>query len=127
MIGRHVEGPEIFLDLHTRRITGHDEAADAERVAVFARHTRKHEIMRRHMHARIPHFLAIDEPAINAVALLAHSACFHPCGVRAVIRLGKAEGNARRTVEATFNELLLLCRRTEIAEHQHRREIADNR
>ena len=43
-----------------------------------------------------------------------------------MIRFSETKRNARGAVEAAFNEFLLLRRRSEIAEHQHGREVADN-
>ena len=52
---------------------------------------------------------------------------FHPGRVGAVIRLGQAEGDAHRAVEDSRNERLLLLLGAEVAEHQDRRQIADDR
>src|ERR1700722_5964908 len=94
MIGGHVEGPHIFLDLDAPGVRRHQKAGDAARVAVIARGAREQRTMGRDMHAGGPHLLAIDHPSGNAVAGRLHCAGFHMGRVRAVLGLREAERDA---------------------------------
>src|SRR5690606_34400864 len=60
MIRRHVEGPEVLLDLHARILARHQECRDAARVTVVAAGAGEQQAMRHHVHARGPHLLAVD-------------------------------------------------------------------
>ena len=123
MVGRHVEGPKIFLDFETLALHRNDEAGDALGAAVAPAGAREYEVVRRDVQAGVPDFCAVDAPSVS----LAHGARFHPGRVGAVIRLGQAEGDANRAVEDSRNERLLLLLGAEIAEHQHRRQVTDDR
>ena len=79
------------------------------------------------MQSGVPHFLAIDQPTINTIAGARLGAGFHPCRIRAVVGLGQTKGHAVRAGQHAIDEHVLLFGRAEIAEHQHLREIADNR
>ena len=79
------------------------------------------------MHAGRPHFFAIDEPAIDAIAGLAHAARFHPRGIRAMRRFGKPEANAVGATQHAVNECVRLFGRAEIPKHQNLGYIANNR
>ena len=46
------------------------------------------------VHAGRPHFLAVDQPALDVVARRAHRPGFHMRRIGAVFRLGQAEGEA---------------------------------
>ena len=54
--------------------------------------------MRGDMHARGPHFLAIDPPAIYAVTGFAHGDSIHMRGIRAVIWFCEPKGRDKLTV-----------------------------
>src|SRR5713226_9758738 len=74
MVGRHVEGPEIFLDLEAGGFSRDDKAGDALRAAVAAAGAREEEIVRRDVQARVPDLRTVDLPAVA----VAHSARLHP-------------------------------------------------
>ena len=76
------------------------------------------------VHAGRPHLLAVDQPAINAVAGFRHGGGFHVGGVAAVIRLGQAEGSDAVAGESSQDELLLLGFGPEAFEHGDEGEIA---
>ena len=78
------------------------------------------------VHAGRPHLLAVDQPAINAVAGFRHGGGFHVGGVAAVIRLGQAEGGDAVAGKAAQDELLLLRFGAKAFEHGDKREIPHN-
>jgi hypothetical protein len=79
------------------------------------------------VHTGRPHLLAVDAPAGDTVASLAHSASFHVRRVRAVLRLGQAEGDDEFAFDTAANELLFLRRAAEVAHHHDERKVADDR
>ena len=127
MVGRHIEGPHIFFNLHPRIIGRHQKARNAFGRAVIARSAGKQHDMARHMHAGGPHFLAIQQPAIDPVTGFAHAARFHPSRIRAMVGFGQAETNAMGAGQHAIDKFIGLLGRAEIAKHQHLRKIADNR
>src|SRR3989338_708788 len=127
MVRRHVEGPEILLDLNAGGVHGHNETGDAQRVAILAARPREHEVVRRDMKTGVPHLPSVDDPTVDPVALFTPAMGLHPGCVRTVIRLREAERDADRPVERAGNENPLLLFGAEVAEHQYGREIADDR
>ena len=127
MVGRHIERPHIFFDFDPRVIGRHQKAGDAARRAIVARGACKYHHMTGDMHARRPHFLAIDKPAIDAIAGFAHAARFHPRGIRAMRRFGKAKANAMRAAQHAVDKCVGLFGRAEITKHQNLGYIANNR
>ncbi len=127
VVGGHVEGPHPLLDLHPRIIGGDQDAGDAAGVAVLAAGAAEQGAMGGHMHAGGPHLLAVDAPAGHAVPVLADGRRLHEGGVGAMIGLGQAEGDPPRAVEHTGDELLLLSRRAEVAEHDDEGVVGDDR
>ena len=126
MIGRHVEGPHIFLDLDALGVRRHQKAGDAAGVAVIARSAREQRAMGRDMHAGGPHLLAVDHPSGDAVAGRLHRAGFHMGRIRAVLRLRKAKRDAIFSRDRAFDHRLLVVAAIAV-EHGHQRQIADDR
>lgn len=79
------------------------------------------------MHAGDPHLLAVDPPAIDPVAGLAHRARFHVGGVRSVVRFGEAESDAPRALKPAEDEFLFLLLGPPLIEHGDEGEVADDR
>src|SRR3984893_2079373 len=77
MVGRHVEGPQIFLDFETFAPDRNDKAGDAPGGAVASAGAGEHEVMRRDVQPAGPYFCAVDAPAVA----LANAARLHPGGV----------------------------------------------
>ena len=96
-------------------------------IAILAGRAREQRTMRRVMHAGDPHLLAVDAPAGLAVTRLAHGARFHMGRIRAVLRLGQAEGHALGAGELAFDKILLLIVPAIIVHHDDDRKIADDR
>src|SRR6185437_3149392 len=90
MVGRHVEGPEIFLDFESLALHRNDKAGDARGAAVTSAGAGEHEVMGCDVQARVPDFRAVDAPAVT----FADGARFHPGGVGTVTRFGQTEGDA---------------------------------
>src|SRR5262245_22582012 len=99
MIGWHIERPQIFFDDKPWSFSRYDKTGNSSRVAILAAGAGKDEIMRSDMHTGIPHFCAIDLPAIAVT----HATCFHPRSIRPMLRLGETKGETKRTVENTGN------------------------
>ncbi len=93
VVGGHVEGPEILLDLHAGRLRRHQEAGDAARVAVIA-------VVR----ANSAQWVATCMPVVHifsplisqplTLSRVAGAPGLHVGGVGAVVGLGEAEGDA---------------------------------
>ena len=83
--------------------------------------------MRREVQPRGPHLLAIEPPAIDTVAPLAHRAGFHPGRIGAVRGLGQAEGPADTPFQHRLHVARLLLRGAEIAQQQRLHQVADDR
>src|SRR3546814_12534080 len=64
--------------------------------------------MGRDVHAGDPHLAAVDPPAVDAVAGLAHRTGFHVGRVAAMVGFGQAEGGAAAPLEPAEDEFLLL-------------------
>jgi len=125
VIGRHVEGPEIFLDLHAFRIRRNEKAGNTPRIAVVARRARKRRAMGGDMHARGPHLLAVDDPAADAIARGLYGGRFHVGGVGAMVGLCQTEGDAVFAGERAFDHRLLVVAAIAI-QHRHQRKVADD-
>ena len=125
MVGRHIEGPEIFLDLHACRIRRNEKACDAPCIAVVARGARKRRAVGGDMHTRGPHLFAIDHPAADAVACGAYGLRFHMGRIRSVIGFGQTERNAILASQRAFDHRLLVIAAVAI-EHGHQRKVSDN-
>ena len=126
MVGRHVEGPHILLDLHAFALRGHQEAGDAARVAVIAGGAGEQHAVGRDMHAGVPHLLAVDPPALAVVGRTAPRRGLHPGRIRAVLGLGQAESDAVSSRDRAVDHRLLLVAAVAV-EHHHQRQIADDR
>ncbi len=126
VVGRHVEGPEIFLDFHALGLGRNDETGNALGVTGLALGAGKNHHVGGHVHAGGPHFLAVDAPARNTVAGFAHTDRFHVCGVRAVLGFGQAEADRAAAIQHTADELVLLVLSAKVAEHQHLRIVGDD-
>ena len=126
VIGRHVEGPQILLDVHAFAVGRHKKAGDAVGVAVLARGAGEQRAMGGDVHAGRPHLPAVDRPAGHAVLRRALRAGFHMRGVGAVVGLGQAEGDAVFAGDAALDHRPLLGASVQV-EHGHERKIADDR
>ena len=82
--------------------------------------------MGRDMHAGGPHLLAVDDPALDVVAGRRHRAGFHVGGVRAMLGLGQAKGDAVFSGDRALDHRLLVVAAVAV-EHGHQRQIADDR
>ena len=127
MVGRHVEGPEVFLDLHAVGVGRHQQRADAACRAVVTAGACKDDTVRGDVHAGGPHLLAVDAPAGTPVAGFRHGSCLHVRGVGAVLRLGQPEGQVHALVEHALNEFVALRGRAEVANGQHEGVVGDDR
>lgn len=136
MIGRHVEGPLETVDAEAGRRHGHHETADARRVARLAARARKHERMRRGVHARLPHLLPADPPSRLVAVHGARGRGGHVRCVAPVFRLRQAKGDADVTREHPSDEFVALAllrpqairsRATPIPDHGDEWEIAHDR
>src|SRR3546814_12571638 len=65
VVGRHVEGPQIFLDHQARRRIGDEQAGDAAGIAVRAAGAAQGRTVRRDMHAGAPHLAPVAPPAVD--------------------------------------------------------------
>ena len=108
---------KVLLNLHPGIVRGNDEAGNAPRIAVLAPGAGKDHIVGGHVHARVPHFLAVDEVAGHPIADFRHGVRIHPGGVGAMPRLRQAEGHAALPGDGVLDELLLLRFRAEITHH----------
>ncbi len=126
VIGRHVEGPHILLDLHAGRFGRHQETGDAARIAVIAAGAGEQRAMGGDMHAGGPHLLAVDHPSLDAVAGRLHRAGFHMGRIRAMLGLGEAKGDAVFSDQRSLDHRLLVVAAVAV-EHGDEREIADDR
>ncbi|MGY2934422.1 hypothetical protein ACVWZ6_004024 [Bradyrhizobium sp. GM6.1] len=81
--------------------------------------------MRGDVHAGRPHLLAVDDPALDVVTGRGHRARFHMGGVRAVIWLGQAEGDAVLALDRAVDHRLLVVASVAI-EHGGDGEVADD-
>ena len=126
MVGRHVEGPHVLLDLHAMALGRHQEAGDAAGIAVIARGAREQRAMRGDVHAGRPHLLAVDDPALDVVAGRRHRARLHVRRVGAVIRLGQAKGDAVLALDRAVDHRLLVVAAVAV-EHGDDGQIADDR
>src|SRR3546814_15108912 len=82
--------------------------------------------MGRDVHAGDPHLAAVDPPAVDAVAGLAHRAGFHVGRVAAMVGFGQAEGGAAAPLAPAEDEFLpLLVARRGLFEHRAEGEMAD--
>ena len=124
VIGGHVEGPQPFLDVHARRVTGHHETGDAGSGARLAAGAGKDQDMRGEVRAGGPHLFAVDQPPGLAVALAGLGAGGQPGGVRAVFRFGQPEGHRNAAVDTAGDKRLALPRRAEVAKGQGGGEVA---
>ena len=127
MVGGHVEGPEVLLDLHAGGIGRHDEAGDAGGVAVIAAGPGEDHAVGGHVHAGGPHLLAIDQPAGLAVLFMGNPAGLHVGGVRAVQGLGQAEDGAHLSLQEKVGVGLVLGVGSELLEHQDEGVVPDDR
>ena len=126
VIGGHVEGPHPLLDLQPLGRVGDEEAGDPARVARLARRAREHRAVGGDVHPGDPHLLAIDPPAVDAVAGLAHRDRLHVGGVGAVVRFGEAEGDAPGALEPAEDEFGFLFLGPPLVEHGDEGEVADD-
>src|SRR5665213_3911858 len=78
------------------------------------------------MHAGGPHLLAVDDPSRDAISRGLYRAGFHVSGVRAVLGLGQAKGDAIFASDGAFDHGLLVVATVAI-EHRDQRKIADDR
>ena len=101
VVGGHVEGPQVFLDVHARRVHGNEEGGDAEGVAGCAGGARHDHVALGHVHARVPGFFPVDDPVVS----IANSRRFHIGGVRAVFGFGNTESEALAGVAQTLQPL----------------------
>src|SRR5665213_3918270 len=90
MVGRHVKGPQVLLNLEPVIPGRNDKAGDALGAAIPTAGPREYEIVRRHVQARVPDLFAVNTPAV-ALALAAR---LHPGGVRSVVRFSQSKGDA---------------------------------
>src|SRR5258708_37063947 len=104
MAGWHVERPEIFFNNETWTVGRHDKTSNPARIAILVTGARENEIMRRNVHASVPHLGASDVPAITAT----HAACFHPGRVGAMLRLRQTKRETQRTIENAGDQRSLL-------------------
>ena len=123
----HVKGPQIFFNLDARITGWNQKAGNAARIAVIAGRAAEQGAVAGLVHARGPHFFAIDQPALDPIAGLAHGRGFHKGGVRAVIGFGQAKGWPKLSGHHERDQGVALLGRAKIAQHQHKRVIADNR
>ena len=68
--------------------------------------------------ARGPHLVAIDQPAIDAIALFRNRAGIHPGRVGAMMFLGQAKGAAHTTLQHCRDIFGLLLGGAEVADHK---------
>src|SRR3546814_12415996 len=81
--------------------------------------------MGRDVHAGDPHLAAVDPPAVDAVAGLAHRTGFHVGRVAAMVGFGQAEGGAAAPLEPAEAAFLLLpLARRALFEHRDAGEVA---
>ncbi len=106
---------------------GRQEAGDAACIARLAAGAGKQRAVGGGVHAGGPHLLAVDQPAVHAVAHLAHRRGLHVGGVTAVVGFGQAEGDAGLEGQLAADELLFLCRGAEVAQHHDDGEVAHHR
>ena len=123
MVGRHVERPEVLLDLESAGVGRDEERGDAVAVAGVAAGAGEDQIVGGGVHAGVPGLLAVDAPAVSVTP----RARLHVRRVRAVLRLGDPEREAERAVEEAGEEALLL-RLGAVLEHQEEADVvADDR
>src|SRR3546814_16135704 len=108
MVGRHVEGPHIFIDRHALGPRRHEQAGDALCIAILAARPAKGRTMGRDVHAGDPHPAAVDPPAADAVAGPAPRPGFPVGRVAALVGYGPAEGGAASPPSPAPAEFLLL-------------------
>ena len=105
MIRRHIEGPQVLLDVYPGCIHGHQERGNTPGVTRIPGGTGHHQIRIRGVYTGIPGFFAIDKPLVP----VPHGFGFHMGGVGAVFRFGNAEGEAFAGIFHSFQPLGLLC------------------
>src|SRR5690348_150569 len=118
VVGGHVEGPQVFLDLEPGSSDRDQEAGDAVAAARFPAGAGEDQVVRGGVDAGVPGLLAVDDP----VAAVADGAGLHEGGVAAVGGLGDAEREAplaRGEVVDPFGLLL----RAAVVQHQQQADV----
>ena len=123
VVGRHVERPPEEVDVEARRVGGHEERGDADGRARLARRAGEDDVVGGVVQPGVEPLHAVDHPLVA----VAHGGGLEVGGVGAVVRLGQPEGEAAGAVEEAGHPLRLLLVGAEVAHHQHRREVADDR
>ena len=102
MIRWHIEGPEKFLDLESRRIRWSQEGGDSVPVAGLAACPRHNEGVLRVMNPGIPGLLPVQDPIVS----VSNADRFHMGRIRSVCRFrdrhGPAPTAARHGLEPFF-------------------------
>src|SRR5438105_14110989 len=96
MVGRHVEGPPVEVDVETGGVGRHEEGGNAEWRAGLAGCTCEHDVVRRMVETRVEALAAVDHPFIAVWG----RGGFEIRGIGAVLRLRQPERQAPGAGEA---------------------------
>jgi hypothetical protein len=123
VVGRHVEGPEVLLDLEALGVFRDQEGRDPEAISRLPAGPREDEIGLGPVHSRVPGLLAVDDPLVT----LAGGARLHVRGVRTMGGLGDAEGEPALAVGQVVDPLRLLSLGAVLQHQQQAHVVADDR
>ena len=124
VVGGHVERPPVESTLEARAVGRHEERGDAAARARLAARAREDEVVGGDVHAGVEALGAVDDPV---VAVAARRVVSSQVASRAVVGLGQAEGEPHLARDAAARSARLLLGRAERVQHQHGREVADDR
>ncbi len=118
VVGRHIEGPEHFLDLEAFAVGGSQKGCNTVTIAGLAAGARKDQIMLGFVYACIPCFSAVDNPLIT----IAHRGGFHMRCITAVIGFGNTESETRSALGEIIDPGCFLLLRA-VFDHQQQADI----
>ena len=124
VVGRHVEGPVVVVDLHARRARRDEERADPRGLADLARRAREDDVRARRTSITLfQRFIAVDDPVVAVAA----RGRLQPGRVAAVVRLGEAEGELDLAVDQRPQVLLLLLLGAVLVQDERERLVGHHR
>lgn len=122
VVGRHVESPEVFLDLEAWGVRGYQEGGDTTTVTRLTRGTREYQVGVGDVHPGVPGLLAVDHP----VRPIPDRTGFHVGGIGPVFGFGDAECEHLGAAGEPLHPLGLLLRRAVLQHEQQPHVVSDD-
>ena len=121
VVGGHIEGPMIKVDVESLGIRGDEERRDAVRGSVFAGSPREYDVMRGAVQPAVEALHAVDDPLVAFPVSIG----FHVGRVAAVVGFGDSKREPEFSREQVFDHRFLFVV-AKIANHQDDGEVADD-